>query len=237
LSAHYFVADAHIGSGFPESERRLIGFLRGIRGSADSLFILGDLFEFWFEYQRAIPRHGFQVMARLDELKRAGTRIVYICGNHDFWLRGFLERELGVETPGDEMETEIDGRRAYLTHGDGLDKGFVPRVFRRLMRSRMNSGLYSLIHPDVGIGLAQWVAGRSRELGAKLYLREDMARFAVAKMQEGFDVVVMGHSHAPEVRQSGTGVYVNVGDWVRSFSFGVMRDGVLRLEFLGAEQY
>jgi len=175
-------------------------------------------------------------MARLAELTRAGTRIVYLRGNHDFWFRGFLERELGVETPGDELAAEIDGRRVFLAHGDGLDKGFVPRVFRRLMRSRMNGALYSLIHPDVGIGLAQWVAGRSRDLEAKLYLCEDMARFAQAKLGQGFDIVMMGHSHVPETRQFTNGIYVNVGDWIRSFSYGVIRDGAAGLEFSAEEK-
>lgn len=235
MSAHYFISDGHVGAGFPESERQLVAFLEQIRGSADSLFILGDLFEFWFEYQRAIPRHGFQVMTRLAELKQAGTRIVYLQGNHDFWFSSFLERELGVETPGDELVTEIDGRRSYLAHGDGLDRGFVPRTFRRLMRSRMNGALYSLIHPDIGIRLAQWVAGRSRELGAKFYLREDMARFAAAKTEQGFDIVMLGHSHVPELRQFPAGVYVNVGDWVRSFSYGMIRDGVAALKFFSGK--
>ncbi|MEO0085763.1 MAG: UDP-2,3-diacylglucosamine diphosphatase [candidate division WOR-3 bacterium] len=234
MSAHYFIADAHVGAGFPKAEQRLVAFMEKIQGAADSLFILGDLFEFWFEYQRAIPRHGFRVIARLAELRRSGTRIVYLQGNHDFWLRSFLKRELSVETPGDELATEIDGRRVYLAHGDGLDRGVVPRTFRRLMRSRMNGALYSLIHPDVGIRLAQWVAGRSRELGAKMYLREDMARFAEAKTRDGFEVVMLGHSHVPERREFPAGVYVNVGDWVRNSSYGVMRDGAVALESFSA---
>jgi UDP-2,3-diacylglucosamine hydrolase len=225
LSAHYFISDAHIGTGLTDAERRLGRFLDSIRGRADSLYVLGDLFEFWFEYRRAIPKHGFRILSQLAELRRRGTGLFYLKGNHDFWFKDFLKRELGTEAA-DELDSRIDGRRVYLAHGDVLDRGFVPRASRTLMRSRLNGMFYSLVHPDLGIGLAQRVASKSRGLGAKLYLTEAMARFARGKIQAGFDIVIMGHSHVPEQRRFGGGVYVNVGDWMSNFTYGVIADGV-----------
>jgi len=229
LSAHYFVSDSHIGGGFLDAEQRLFRFLESIRGRAESLYILGDLFEFWIEYTQAIPKQGFKALAELAELRRTGTRIGYLKGNHDFWFKDFWQRELGAEAA-DEMDITLDGKRVYLAHGDALDRAFVPRVFRALMRSRVNGWLYSLLHPDIGIGLAQAVARTSRVTGAKPSLIEDMARFAAGKLKSGFDIVVMGHSHVPELRRFGSGVYMNLGNWVTDFKYGLIRDGQPSLE-------
>lgn len=229
MSAHYFVSDAHIGARPGQSEARLLSFLETIRGRADSLYLLGDLFEFWFEYRHAIPKQGFRLLSVLAELRRQGTTIGYLKGNHDFRFEDFLARELGAEAA-DELDVMIDGRRVYLAHGDALDCGFVPRLFRGLARSRVNCALYSLLHPDLGIGLAHRVALLSRDLGAKPYLQEAMARFAFGKLTTGFDIVIMGHSHVPETRQLGQGVYVNIGDWVQNFTYGRIEDGSVTLE-------
>jgi len=229
LSAHYFVSDAHIGGGSPDAEQRLFRFLESIRGRAESLYILGDLFEFWFEYGQAIPKPGFRALAELAELSRTGTRIGYLKGNHDFWFKDFWRRELGAEAA-DELDVVLDGKRVFLAHGDTLDRALVPRAFRALMRSRLNGWLYSLLHPDIGIGLALAVARASRVRGARPSLVEDMASFAEGKLASGFDIVIMGHSHVPEVRQLEGGVYVNVGDWLTNFTYGVIRDGVPSLE-------
>jgi UDP-2,3-diacylglucosamine hydrolase len=207
----------------------LFRFLDSLRGRADSLFVLGDLFEFWIEYGRAIPKSGFRALSLLDELHRSGTRIGYLKGNHDFWFKDFLARELGAVAQ-DALDVTLDDRRFYLAHGDALDRGLVPRFFRGLVRNPVNGFLYSLLHPDVGIGLAQRIAERSRQLSAKPYLLEAMAGFARQKLGAGYDVVVLGHSHVPELRQFGSGVYLNTGDWIVHSSYGVMRDGVLALE-------
>ncbi|MEO0079899.1 MAG: UDP-2,3-diacylglucosamine diphosphatase [candidate division WOR-3 bacterium] len=231
MSARYFISDAHIGAGFSGAEQRLNRFLEAIQGRADGLYILGDLFEFWFEYQRVVPRHGLRILGRLADLHQSGTKVVFLRGNHDYWLGYFLKREFGMIVAGDELAETVDGHRVYLTHGDGIDRGVVARLFRRLVRSRLNSSLYSLLHPDIGIGLARWVAGRSRELGAKLYLQEAMARFAERKIiKEGFEIVIMGHSHLPEERIFGNGRYLNIGDWVKNFTYGLIQDGRVSLE-------
>jgi UDP-2,3-diacylglucosamine hydrolase len=228
LSAHYFISDAHIGGGSSDAERRLLRFLESIRGRADSLYVLGDLFEFWLEYTRAIPKRGFKVLAGLAELHRTGTNIGYLKGNHDFWFKDFWQRELNANT-GDELEVNLDGRRVYLSHGDALDREPVPRFFRALMRSRVNGALYSLLHPDLGIGLAQRIARGSRVASAKPSLIADMAEFARLKLESGFDVVIMGHSHVPEERSFGDGAYLNVGDWITHFTYGLVENGAASL--------
>jgi UDP-2,3-diacylglucosamine hydrolase len=196
---------------------------------ANSLYILGDLFEFWLEYGRAIPKLGFRALAELAELSRTGTHIGYLKGNHDFWFKDFWQRELGAEAA-DELDVMLDGKRVYLAHGDSLDRALVPRVFRALVRSRVNGWFYSLLHPDIGIGLAHAVASVSRAGSRKPGIVEDMAAFARGKLESGFDIVILGHSHVPELRQMNRGTYLNLGDWVNHFTYGVIRDGVPSLE-------
>jgi UDP-2,3-diacylglucosamine hydrolase len=230
LSAHYFVSDAHLGASPPGTEERLLAFLRSIRGQADSLYILGDLFDFWFEYGSAIPKTGFRVLIELSKLGEAGTRIVYLSGNHDLRFRDFFSRELEIETAA-ELEENIDGLRVWMKHGEEIDRRWLSVFFRRLMRSRLNNFLYSFIHPDVGIWFAHWVAARSRARGLDPCLRHEMREFAEKKLRGGPDVAMMAHVHEPELLRSDRGVYVNTGDWLTHFSYAVVRDGLVTLEY------
>ncbi len=230
MSAHYFVSDAHLGASPPGTEERLLAFLRSIRGKADSLYILGDLFDFWFEYGSAIPKTGFRVLTELAKLGDAGTRIVYLSGNHDLRFRDFFSRELGIETAL-ELEETIDGMRVWMKHGEEIDRRWLSVLFRRLMRSRLNNFLYSFIHPDVGIGFANRVAAGSRARGLDPGLRHEMRQFAEEKLRGGVDVAVMAHVHEPELLRTDCGIYVNTGDWLTHFSYAVIRDGEVKLEY------
>ncbi len=232
MSGHFFISDVHLGSRQADAERRLIDFLASLRGRAAALYILGDLFEFWFEYQRVIPMSGLRVLALLTELRSSGTRVFLLRGNHDVWFRGFLQQELGLEGFPDEMSIEVEGCRVFVAHGDALDRNFIPRVFRRLMRSRINGALFSLLHPDIGIGVARYIARRSRAQGAKPELVTALREFARCKIADGYQVVIMGHSHIPERVEFPGGVYLNVGDWLRNFTYGLLENGTVRLERL-----
>ena len=230
MSRHFFISDAHLGSRQPLAEKRLVDFLLSIRGRADGLYILGDLFEFWFEYYRVVPGAGLGILAQLAELRRRGTRVVFLRGNHDVWYQGVLKREFGFEGFYDELSEVVDGKRVFLLHGDVLDRQLVPRWFRSLMRSRVNATLFSILHPDIGIGLARWIARKSREKGAKPELVERMRDFARSKIKEGFDIVIMGHSHIPEILELNNGVYLNIGDWLKNFTYGLIENSRVSLE-------
>ncbi len=231
MSAHYFVSDAHIGARSSGAEPRLVEFLEAIRGRATSLFVLGDLFDFWFEYNRAVPVSGFRVLGALGALAQSGTRVVYLAGNHDVRFTGFFRRELGIESCVGPLVETLDGKRVWMSHGDDLDKRPIPSLFRALMRSRLNQALYALVHPDVGIELARSVSGASRRRPPDARLAEKMASFARGKLSEDNDVVILAHLHRPELRQFEHGLYLNTGDWVENCSFGLLSEGRLTLEF------
>jgi UDP-2,3-diacylglucosamine hydrolase len=235
--AVYFLSDAHLGGEAKEREaareQRLHAFLTHIASRASCLYIVGDLFDFWFEYATAIPRRHFATLAALRDLRRAGVEIHYLTGNHDFWLGTFLAEELGVVTHAGPVTPTLQGRRLWIHHGDGLvggDLGY--RVLKRIVRHPASIGLYRLLHPDLGIPLAHAFSNLSRDSrrrgpldGERLWREIAEPRFA-----EGFDTVMVGHfHHVYERRDQGRAFFV-LGDWMEHFTYVVLEGGAPRLE-------
>jgi UDP-2,3-diacylglucosamine hydrolase len=235
--AAYFLSDAHLGADSRGSEaareRRLHDFLTSLMGRASALFIVGDLFDFWFEYRTAIPRRHFATLAALRRLRESGVPITYLNGNHDFWLGPFLRDELGLETRSGPVAVSLQGHRIWLHHGDGLvggDYGY--RMLKQVLRSPVSIALYSLLHPDLGIPLAHHVSSWSRHSRADRPLDGDRLwrEIAAPRFEEGFDTVMIGHfHHAFERREEGRAFFL-LGDWMESFTYVVLRDGALSLE-------
>lgn len=231
----YFFADAHLGAE-PKPreaarEARLHDFLNSLRGRAAALYILGDLFDFWFEYRTAIPRRHFGTLAALEKLREAGTEITYLNGNHDFWLGRFLAEELGIRTHDGALALELQGRRIWLHHGDALVRGDLGyRLLRRVLKNRVNIALYGLVHPDLGIPFARWVSRLSRRSRgeAPLDFERLWQEVASPRFAEGYDAVLIGHLHqAFERREGGHELFV-LGDWIERFSYLVLEDGHFR---------
>ncbi len=234
--AHYFISDVHLGYGDRPGdllrERRLLRFLDGIRADAQSLFIVGDLFDYWFEYRSVIPKRHFRTLAAITAFAERGCAVHYIIGNHDFGHRDFFQTEVGAVMHEGDYETTLDGKKFYIAHGDGKaanDLGY--RILKKILRSKINLKLFSLLHPDLGIAIAARASHGSRAYTAqKDYGPTDgMTEFAKRKLAEGFDYVVMGHRHKPLQVPANGGLYVNLGDWIRHFSYAVCEQGVLSL--------
>ncbi|HEY3215631.1 MAG TPA: UDP-2,3-diacylglucosamine diphosphatase [Candidatus Eisenbacteria bacterium] len=235
--AVYFVSDAHLGAETPEREAaqqaRLHDFLTALPGRASALYIVGDLFDFWFEYRTAIPRRLFHTLAVLRAVRAAGVEITYLSGNHDFWLGPFLSRELGLETRQDAVALTLQGRRIWIHHGDGLmggDLGY--RALKRVLRHPLSIRLYRMIHPDLGLPLAHWFSRLSRHSRAGRPLDGDRLwrEIAEPRFLEGFDAVLVGHlHHAFERRQDGR-VFIVLGDWIEQFTYVALEDGQFRFD-------
>ena len=236
----YFISDVHLGLGTREEERRkedrLLAFLAAVRPQCRELYILGDLFDFWFEYRTVIPKGFHRTLSALQEYTDNAIPVRYLAGNHDFWMADFFGSELGIVLYRDPFETVVDGKRIFLHHGDGLalrDAGY--RMIKPILRNRFNIWLYRWLHPDIGVPLARGSSRSSRRYtGQKDYGETDgMAAFAEGKIREGVDYVVMGHRHESCFRQLGRGAYINLGDWITSNSYAVMRNGTMHLEQWG----
>ncbi len=229
----YVLGDAHLGAQNPGAEaeklRRFTSFIDALRGQRESQLILcGDLFDFWFEYRRVVARSHFRTLARLADLIDSGVPVDYLAGNHDFWLGTFLREEVGVTVHPDALELTQSGRRILLLHGDGLRRrDHLYRLMKGLLRHPLAVAAYRLLHPDWGIPLAHFCAHLSRESQrTERYDDGDYRAWACSRLEEAYDLVVMGHTHVPALLAHGRGWYVNTGAWMSTFTYARIAAGV-----------
>lgn len=233
-----FLADCHLPliplPGQEEWTNRVVSFLRNEAIDAKSIFLVGDLFDFWFEWRHSIPGATFPVLSALSELARGGRRVVYLGGNHDGHVGRFLTDMVGIEVSREPIDITIGDKRFHLIHGDGLapaDYGY--RMLRRLVRWPPTEAIYRLVHPDLGIWLAHKLSGVSREqFSSKVVWAPDSYRdYARHKIETSADYVVMGHRHESERIEYGAGIFLAVGDWIRSGSYGYFANNHIELRF------
>ena len=242
------LSDVHLDvwEGGRERRTEFAAFLRNLDPAVARLIILGDLFDFWFEYEHVIFSGYFEVLRALAELRDRGVELHLVCGNHDFWAGRFLHEDLRFLVYRNPVVMDFGGRRVLFVHGDGLNKrdwGY--RVYKRIARARPVIWAFRRLHPDRAMGIARWVSRNSRRMSE----RKDPAKGAEARALRAFaeqtlrrgeaDVIICGHSHAPAYEEfpspSGTGLYINCGDWMyhrahvewdgNTFSFHQQRNG------------
>jgi len=211
-----------------------LDFLSRIKNEATHIYLVGDVFDFWFEYKYVIPKKYFQILHCFKLLADAGVKLYYLAGNHDFSLGSFFDNSINIETHHDEYTFELANKKFYLWHGDGLgrkDGGY--RFLKKVMRNSINQKLFRLLHPDFGIPFARFVSGSSRHYTNQLNHERDESdyfEFAENQFSKGFDYVMMGHRHNPLVHQVGEKKYINLGDWINHFSFAVFDGEELQLK-------
>ena len=200
----FFFSDVHLGLQDSilekEKEKRLLSFLSYVEKNAEQVFIVGDLFDYWFEYKNVIPRGYHHVISKLAMMVEKGIKIHYIAGNHDFWLKDFFPNDLGIPVYKDPFGMTLMGKRFFFHHGDGLalhDTGYL--ILKKILRSKISIFLYSLLHPDWTAPLAHGSSKTSRTYtGHKDFGETDgMIKFSEEKFAEGYDIVIMGHRHKP----------------------------------------
>lgn len=237
--ALYIFSDAHLGAEVPDRERikrqRIDELFDMVRRDGDRLVILGDLFDFWFEYRHAIPKDHHHVICSLTDLVERDITVDYVSGNHDFWMGDFFIDHVGLNLHQDHLDTEYEGRRLHLIHGDGLaaaDRGY--RLLKRILRNPLNIWLYRKLPPDWAIPLAKKVSGSSREYTSKRDsdFVADYEAYARDKLRNGFDTVAIGHLHLPVIRQFDDGTYLNTGDFIEHFTYARMAEGRIELKSL-----
>ncbi len=238
------LSDAHlnVAPGGREHMDTFAAFLRQLDPREVShIIVLGDLFDFWFEYKHVIFSDYFDVLRAFADLRDAGTELHFVCGNHDFWAGRFLEQHLGFCIHREPVTLELEGQRVHLAHGDGLNPAdWRYRMYKRIARWRFAIWAFRLLHPDWAMAIAQWVSRGSR----KIYSPEDPSKgsevgplreYAKNVLASGeAEVVVCGHSHHPVKEEfpipDGQGVYINAGDWLWHQSYVIGEHGVYRLE-------
>ena len=237
----YFFSDAHLGSRFHvssvETERRLCSWLEIIRHDAKAIYLLGDIFDYWFEYKHVVPKGFTRLLGKLADLTDSGIEIHFFIGNHDIWLTDYLAKECGLILHFEPLLTEICGKRFFLAHGDGLgdtSKSF--RFLRKVFHSRFLRKCFSAIHPRWTIPLAHAWSNSSRENGGKQdFLGEDkehLILFAKQKLKEvpDIDYFIFGHRHLMlNMPLENASRIIILGDWVHYFSYVVFDEERLEL--------
>lgn len=232
------VSDVHLGAIPPARERAFLDFLEAVPRIGLELLIAGDLFDFWIEYGQVVPRGYLPALARLRRLVEAGVRVRLLGGNHDGWAGDFLADEVGLEVVHGPAVIDVSGRRAFVAHGDGLGGGDLGyRVLKRVIRSRLGSGLFRILHPDIGVPLARLASStEDSEPGDSSVPGSRAARLAACaerllREDPSLDLIVLGHAHEPRLdRIEGRRFYLNPGDWVHHCSYGVVSADAVRLE-------
>jgi len=230
-NTYLFISDIHLGLKSKEEEKQkedlLVKFLRFAKDNCSELFILGDLFDYWFEYKRVYQKGFYKTLAALKEITENGVKIHYIIGNHDFMHLDFFEKEIGVKLYEDDISTVLNGSKFYLAHGDGLVKNDIGyKILKKILRNKFIQKMYSLIHPDLGITLASRTSKSSRDYTSKKdYGKEDgLYTFAKQKIDEGFNYVLLGHLHRRCFREYKNGFYINLGSWLEAPCYCIYKD-------------
>jgi UDP-2,3-diacylglucosamine hydrolase len=232
----YFIADAHLGITIKadlQREELLIRFLGSIGDTASHLFILGDLFDFWIEYNRAIRPDYFMILHELKLLIDKGVSVYYVAGNHDFALGPFMQKTLGIIVAMDAIDITLQEKKLHLCHGDGVipsETGY--RFWRSVLRNPLNQRLYKMLHPSLGIGIAGIFSKTSRRLNDNKYTesrRREYVNVAAGLLQKGTDIVLMAHTHYPEIHTLEGKIYCNIGDWMKNFTYGILENGAFSL--------
>ncbi|MEJ6981055.1 UDP-2,3-diacylglucosamine diphosphatase [Pedobacter sp. P351] len=244
----YFASDFHLGvSNYEISRLReasIVRWLDSIKDDAAELFLVGDVFDFWFEYKRAVPRGFIRFLGKLAELSDLGVKITMFKGNHDMWMFGYLTKEIGVEIISDELVVERNGKKLYIHHGDGLGPGDSKyKVLKKFFRSDFCQWLFARLHPNLGIGIAMAWSHRSRLSQKKVerFLGEQqewLVNYSKQLLQkEHYDYFIFGHRHLPLDIQLDNSRYINLGEWLNFNSYAVMDAGEVSLKYFEKSPY
>ena len=230
----YFASDQHFGApNFEESscrEKTFVRWLDEVKKDATAIFLLGDLFDFWFEYKTVVPKGFIRVLGKLAEIRDAGIPIYFFVGNHDLWMDDYFEKELNIPVYHDNMEFTFNNRLFLIGHGDGKgpgDKGY--KRMKKVFTNPFSKWLFRWLHPDVGVRLAQYLSVKNKLISGEedvKFLGEDkewLVQYAKRKLEtKHYDYFIFGHRHLPMVIDVGEdSKYANLGDWIGYFTYGV----------------
>ena len=232
----YFASDFHLGvpnqQASRERELKIVAWLDFIKADAAEVFLLGDVFDFWFEYATVIPKGFIRLQGKLAELSDLGIKLYFFKGNHDMWVFDYFKKEFAMEVISDELIIERNGKRFFLHHGDGLGSGDTTyKLLKNFFRSNFCQWLFARIHPNLGMGIANYWSSKSRlanykkEGSQQVEFEEAWVKTFYKELQflyGSFDYVIIGHSHFPITVGLDDGAnYFNLGEWVNYTSYAV----------------
>lgn len=238
----YFLSDFHLGAPDHASslmrEKKIVEFLNIIRKDATEIFILGDMFDFWFEYSRVVPKGYVRLLGTLASITDSGIPVHFFVGNHDMWMKQYFQQEMNIQVYHEPRVFHYQNRKLFIGHGDGLgpgDHGY--KMIKKIFRHPVSKWMFGVLPPYIGIGLADFFSRKSRaKTGQSDEVfhgpdHEWLIQFAYTQLKnEPVDYFVFGHRHLPIHFELQPGsVYINTGDWIKYNSYAILENGTLNL--------
>jgi len=239
----YFSSENHLGAPTREAslprEKLFVQWLDQIKTDAEAVFLLGDLFDFWFEYKQVVPKGFVRVLGKLAELRDSGIPVYFFVGNHDLWMRDYFEKELNIPVYRKPQEFEFHGKKFLLGHGDGLgpgDKGY--KRMKKVFSNPFCQWLFRWLHPDIGVRLGHYMSVKNKLISGDedvKFLGEEgewLVQYAKRKLQsKHYDYFIFGHRHFPmEIKIAENSTYFNLGDWISHYTYGVFDGNTFELK-------
>ena len=243
MSAVYFASDFHLGIPNAEEslirEKKIVKWLESIAIDADEIFLVGDIFDFWFEYKYVVPKGYTRLLGCLSKITDSGVKLNVFKGNHDMWMYGYFENEFGANVISDEYIFENSGKKFYVHHGDGLGNGDVVfKVLRKIFRSKFCKIPFAFFHPSLGLSFGNFLSSKSRLAQQKIeYTNIDIEKeWLVHHCREilknnHYDYMIFGHRHITlDIKINENSRYINLGDWFNKCSYAVFDGKELSLK-------
>ncbi len=245
----YFLSDFHLGApdhaSSLEREKIVVRFMEEIKNDAAEIFLAGDLFDFWYEYRKVVPKGFTRLLGKLAGLTDSGIPVHFFVGNHDMWMKDYFQAELNIPVYFKPVQLERNGKKFFIGHGDGLgpgDHGY--KRLKKIFRNRFFQWLFGILPPIFGMGLAHYLSRRSRaQTGAseEVFLGEDKEWLIIfckdVLKKEHYDYFIFGHRHlAIDYQLAPDSRYINLGDWIHYFTYAVFDGEKLELRsYLGKD--
>ncbi|WP_274474963.1 UDP-2,3-diacylglucosamine diphosphatase [Mangrovimonas aestuarii] len=239
----YFASDNHLGAPTQEAslkrEKQFVAWLDMIKQDAEAIFLLGDLFDFWFEYKTVVPKGFTRTLGKLAEISDSGIPVYFFVGNHDLWMDDYFEKELNIPVYHKPHEFIINDKTFLIGHGDGLgpgDKGY--KRMKKVFINPFSKWLFRWLHPDIGVRLAQYLSVKNKLISGDedvTFLGEDnewLVQYCKRKLeQKHTNYFVFGHRHLPmEIDLKNQSKYINLGDWINYYTYAVFDGETMTLE-------
>lgn len=239
----YFSSDQHLGAPTLEEskarEEKFVNWLDQVSQDAAGIFLLGDLFDFWFEYKYVVPRGFVRVLGKLAQISDRGIPVYFFVGNHDLWMDDYFEKELNIPVYHQPKEFEFNQKKFLIGHGDGLgpgDKGY--KRMKKVFTNPVAKWFYRWLHPDLGVPLAQYFSVKNKAISGEEdveFLGEDkewLVQYCKYKLTTNdYDYFVFGHRHLPlQIKLNKHAEYINLGDWIHHFTYGEFDGNEVKLK-------
>ena len=239
----YFASDFHLGAPDYESSRiredLIVSWLDEIADQAEEIFLVGDLFDFWFEYKKVVPKGFVRLQGKIAELTDRGIKVTVFTGNHDMWMFDYLPKELGVELYREPIRRDFAGKSFLIGHGDGLGPGDKSYKFlKKVFANPVSQWLFARLHPNFGMRIADYWSSKSREVNQRSdeqFMGEENEWLAIYCKEylkkEQIDYFIFGHRHLPlDIKIAENSRYINLGEWMNHNTYAVFDGKDLNLK-------